>query len=105
VERISARKKFMNGPLRKLRRDDSFFVVFLFQSEMELNTNPNNDSEYFYSDRNNYFRNNYFIRPTLCGSFAALKPNGELLIRNGENRLDLFAEVLEKENWSNFFPQ
>lgn len=103
--RISKRKRFMNRHLKELKRDDNYFVVFLFQSEIKLDTNPNNDSEYFFSDRNNYLRNNYFIKPTLCGAFAALKPNGELLIRNGENRIDLFAQYLKDENWNKFFPE
>ncbi|MFV9483013.1 hypothetical protein ACNI3T_04205, partial [Christiangramia sp. ASW11-125] len=61
--------------------------------------------EKFYIDQENFFRNNIFIQPTLCNSFAAIKPNGQILVRNGESRIDFFAKFLMDENWSQFFPE
>ena len=70
-----------------------------------MDSNPNDDSEYFFTDKSNFIQKNIFPTPTLCGSFAAIKPNGDILVKNGENRIDLFAQYLKDENWNNFFPE
>ncbi|RSK41949.1 hypothetical protein [Mangrovimonas spongiae] len=99
---ISDRKRFLSPILRTLKGQDITFIV-LFEEDIILNNNPKLKKEYFYTDKDNYFRNKLFTNPTLCGSFALIKPNGETLIRNGEYRADWMAEHLKKENWSIFF--
>jgi len=103
--RIRERKRFINRYVKKAKKNANIFIVFLFENAIKLDSNPDKESEYFFSDKNDYFRNNYFIKPTACGSFGAIKPNGDFLIQNGENRIDLFAESLNDENWSSFFPE
>ncbi len=50
---------------------------------------------------------NTFLKiPTLCGSYALIKPNGQALVRNGEYRPDWLVSLLQPENWNiNFSPE
>jgi len=40
---------------------------------------------------------------SFCGSSAALKPNGELLIYNGEGSISIITKNLETDKWNQFF--
>ncbi|MDN3492003.1 hypothetical protein [Winogradskyella bathintestinalis] len=100
--KINSRKKFTNPIRTKLNKKDIIFIC-LFEKGIELNNKRNKLNEYFFLDRNNYFRTHIFLKSTLCGSYAAIRPNGETLLRNGEYRADLFAEHLKSENWTLFF--
>ena len=100
--RIRKRKNFLKSYKEELEKNSDIFVVFLFEEGIKLNSNPEKESEYFYTDQNNYFRDSIFLNPTLCGSFALIKPSGEILVRNGENRIDMFNDFAE-ENWNLFF--
>lgn len=101
-DEINQRKSFTKSIKRKLNSDGIYFIC-LFENGIELNNKNNKDKEYFFSDENKFFRENIFLDPTTCGSFAAIKSNGETLIRNGEYRADWFANHLKDENWSLFF--
>ena len=59
--------------------------------------------DYLYSDTNNRIFKNLFRQPNLCGSYAIIKPNGLILIYNGESRLDITARFLEPEIWNKHF--
>ncbi|WP_405575994.1 hypothetical protein [Winogradskyella sp. Asnod2-B02-A] len=99
---INSRKNFIN-PLIKDYRKHNIIFISLFENGIKLNTNSKNEEEYFFLDVNNFAKENIFTSQTLCGSFAAIKPNGQILIRNGEYRVDLFEQHLKPENWSLFF--
>ena len=99
---ISNRKSFLK-PIKKDLNQQGFYYIAMFENGIKLKNKPNIESEYFFSDSNGYFRKKLFIVPALCGSFAAIKPNGEVLIRNGECRGDSFAQYLNPDNWSLFF--
>ncbi|WP_104735537.1 hypothetical protein [Hanstruepera ponticola] len=96
------RKKFTNSLKRKIEKDYITYIV-LFEKEIVLKNNHNNKKEYFYADETGFFRDNIFKNPTICGSFALIKSNGETVIRNGEYRADLMAKHLKPENWNLFF--
>ncbi|MBO6880683.1 hypothetical protein [Winogradskyella sp.] len=97
---INRRKSFIK-PIKKFINAKDMFFISLFEKGIELKNKKNN--EYFFSDENNFFRDNIFLNPTTCGSYAAIKSNGETLIRNGEYRADWFSNHLIDENWSLFF--
>ena len=99
---VSERKEFTN-PMRKKLSKKNIFLISLFESGMTIKNKPKNKREYFFIDKNNFFREKIFISPTLCGSFALLKTNGECVIRNGEYRADSMAELLKAEFWKLFF--
>jgi hypothetical protein len=99
---IFQRKDFVSPYRNQLKKKNIFYIV-LFEEGIVLKNSPNRKSEYFYTDKNNYFRELLFTHPTLCGSFALIKPNGQILIRNGEYRADGMAEHLKPENWNLFF--
>lgn len=103
--RVWERKRFLKSYKKKLEENSNLYIVFLFEEGIKLFSKTSAKSEYFYTDEENFFRNNIFMIPTLCGSFGAIKPNGEILVRNGENRIDHFAEYLKEENWKLFFPK
>jgi len=101
-DEINQRKSFVKPIKRKLNSNGIFFIC-LFENGIQLKNKSNKTKEYFFSDKEGFFRENIFTEPTTCGSYAAIKPNGETLIRNGEYRADWFANHLINENWTLFF--
>lgn len=101
-ETINKRKEFTN-PIKYELSKSNFFYIALFENGIELKNNPKNENEYFFVDEKNYFKNFLFKNPTLCGSYALIKNNGDTLIRNGEYRADWMAQHLLPENWNLFF--
>jgi hypothetical protein len=99
---IAQRKSFIK-PIKKHLNNLGLYYIALFENGITLNNRPDREKEYFFSDKNDYFRQKLFVIPALCGSFAAIKPNGEILIRNGEFRADSFAKYLLSKNWNQFF--
>jgi hypothetical protein len=95
--------KILLEPLKNnLNKNNIIFICF-FENEMTLNNNSSKNDEFLFLDKNNFFRENLFTNRALCGSHAAIKPNGQSLVRNGEYRADWFAQYLNTENWSLFF--
>ena len=103
--RILRRKRFLKPFWEQLEKDSDLNIIYLFEKGIELANDRDDPEEKFYIDQENFFRNNIFTQPTLCNSFAAIKPNGQILVRNGESRIDFFAKFLMDENWSQFFPE
>lgn len=99
---IDKRNEFIKPIRNKLKKDNVFYIV-LFDKGFELHNNPNSKNESFFKDNKGYFRKLIFTTPTLCGSYAIIKPNGQTLIRNGEYRADWMAQHLLPENWNLFF--
>lgn len=93
---------FANGTRSELKSEGITYIT-LFENGIILENHSNKKGEYFFNDRNNYFRDFLFKNPSLCGSFALVKPNGETLVRNGEYNAEFMAEHLEPEIWSRFF--
>ncbi|HKJ48225.1 MAG TPA: hypothetical protein VJ973_04005 [Christiangramia sp.] len=77
-------------------------VIYLFQDELTLG-DIKQKRKIFYKDRNNYFKNSFLTNPATCGHNVLIKPNGEMLIRNGEYPLEWMAKELKDKNWSNYF--
>ena len=105
IEKINSRKNFNNPIKRKLERNSNVIFLCLFENKIILKNRPKSKNEYFFSDQNDFFRNNLFLYPTLCGSFGLIKPNGEALVRNGEYRPDSMFEHLKPEIWNLIFQQ
>lgn len=101
---ISNRKSFLN-PIKKSteKQYNNLIFIHLFDKNVKLKKNIKEENEYFFNDKVNFFRENLFLYPTLCGSYCIIKPNGETLIRNGEYRIDWMAEHLNSKNWKQFF--
>ncbi len=105
IEKINSRKNFDDSLKRKIERKSNVIYLCLFENRIILKNRPKSKNEYFFSDKNNFFRNNLFLNPTVCGSFGLIKPNGETLIRNGEYRPDSMYEHLKPEIWDLIFQQ
>ncbi len=102
---IFNRKKFLNPRKKQIEKDYNVVYICLFERDIILKNNSSNKNEYFFCDKNNFFKEKVFKNPTLCGSFALIKPNEEMIIRNGEYRSDYMAQHLKPENWDIFFKQ
>jgi hypothetical protein len=100
---IRQRKSFVN-PIKKDLSNKGVFLVCLFEKGIKLRNRPKSENEYFFLDKNNFFKENLFKSPTTCGSHAAIKTNNQTLVQHGENTAGHFANHLNKENWSLFFP-
>ena len=101
-DEINNRKSFIK-PFKKVINSKGIYFICLFEKGIELKNKNNKEKEFFFSDNDNFFRENIFLNPATCGSYAAIKPNGETLIRNGEYRADWFSNHLTDENWPLFF--
>ena len=99
-------KAFVKELKKKIEKKFSNIIVFeLFENGISFNGYSKTPSrkELFFLDSNNYLKNNIFKKSILCGSQCIIKPTGEVLVRNGEYRLDDMAENLKAENWLNYF--
>ena len=100
---IEERKQFLK-PIKTTLEDKAIVFICLFEKGIALEKHSKSEKEYFFKDENEFFKKNLFSFPAMCGSYAAIKPNGQTLIRNGEFRADWFSEYLHPENWSKIFP-
>lgn len=99
---INDRKDFLNDVKELLYENEIYFIV-LFEEGIKLKNRKSFKSEYFFNDIDNFFKNKLQLTPTLCGTFIAINPKGETLIRNGEYRADQMADHLLPVNWGQFF--
>ena len=79
-------------------------LLTFFEEGIALSNRPESDEEYFFQDQGNFLRKNIFRHPSRCGSYALIKPNGQVLVRNGESMASYMAAHLEADNWTLFFP-
>ena len=102
---IRKRKNFLTPIKTKVEeQNDQLVFLHFFEEGIELANDPASPEEYFYTDTKNFLRNSIFKNPTLCGSYALVKPNGQVLVRNGESRPEWIAEYLKDEYWEVIFP-
>ncbi|ESU26215.1 hypothetical protein FLJC2902T_26950 [Flavobacterium limnosediminis JC2902] len=101
---INRRKEHYDTQKRFIEKTykNSVFLI-LFEEDIILSNNPKSKREYFYTDKDNFFRKTIFTNPTLCGSHGIIKPDGVTLIHNGEYRADWMAKHLKPEIWNSFF--
>lgn len=102
-DKIKDDKIFSDFYKSKVESHKNIIYLILFDYGIILKNEINSKNEYYFTDKNNFFRNNIFKKPTLCGSFCIIKPNGETLIRNGEYRVDWMVEHLNPEIWNKVF--
>lgn len=103
-ESIKERKSFLDP--QKLKLEDEYpnlRYFHFFEEGVQLDNQPNSDAEYFFSDQENFLRETIFKDPAMCGSFAIIKPSGEVLVYNGESRPDVMARHLKQNSWNLFF--
>ena len=102
---IKQRKQFLQPRIEKIKQSypEVKFLQF-FEDGYKLKKPRTSEDEYFFTDTRNFLKKTLFRNPTLCGSFALVKPNGQVLVRNGENTIDYMAQHLKEKNWNLFFP-
>lgn len=103
---VKSRKYFLR-PIKAEVEEKYPEIIYLkfFEEGISLYNDPTSTEEYFFKDLNNFLRNTLFRNPSFCGSFALIKPNGQVLIRNGEYRADYMADHLKPEAWNYLFPE
>lgn len=102
-ELILSRKEFLKPIKEKIEKNKNIIHLELFEEGIVLENVFTNENEYFFNDNSNFFRNTIFLNPTVCGSYAIIKPDGLTLVRNGENRVDTMVEYLKKKKWNSIF--
>jgi len=102
--KINSVKRNLKPYIKTLKEHNAFFFK-LFESGMIIKTKKNSKKEFFFIDENNFFKENIFINRSMYGSSAAIKPNGEILIYNGEGSVTILVKNLKKEKWDKFFPR
>lgn len=102
--RTNQRKSFLDPQKASIEKSYQNVVVLnLFEEGIQLETSISND--YFLIDQDNKFRNSLFKEPARCGAFAIIRPDGKILVRNGEHRMDYMAELMQPEIWDNIFSE
>jgi hypothetical protein len=76
-------------------------IYHIFEEGIDISNVKN--YKYFISDKNSFFKTNFFKKSILCGSFLIIKPNGQTLIRNGEYRIDSMVNHLIPDIWNKIF--
>jgi hypothetical protein len=76
-------------------------IYHIFEEGIDISNVKN--YTYFISDKNSFFKTNFFKKSIVCGSFLIAKPNGQTLIRNGEYRIDSMANHLIPDIWNKIF--
>lgn len=105
-QRINNKYRYLSSNLKQVQKKYPQ-VVFSshFQKEIMLPELKENQKKMIFQDLSGFLREGLFQNPSLCGSYAIIKPTGEMLIRNGEYGLQGIAKHLEPANWSQFFPE
>lgn len=79
-------------------------ITFLqfFEKDIPVKNNPENAEEYVFRDQNNILRKIIFKDAANYGSSAIIKPNGEVLLLNGEhmNPHKALAYFLTRKKWN-----
>lgn len=103
-EKINQIKKVHGESINQIEKSNKHIkIIYLFENNIELKNNPNNKSEYFFSDYDNFFNKYLFINSVVCGSFGLIKPNGQVLILNGESHVNEIYQHLKPEIWNLIF--
>jgi hypothetical protein len=76
-------------------------IYHIFEEGIDISNVKN--YKYFISDKNSFFKTNFFKKSIVCGSFLIAKPNGQTLIRNGEYRIDFMTNHLIPDIWNKIF--
>lgn len=103
---IKRRKGFTTRHKKEIeKRNKEVLILNFFEKGISLSNSPGKKKEYFYTDENNVLKENLFLNPTTCGSFALIKPNGEVLVYNGESSAWFMEQHLKPQTWKLFFPE
>src|SRR5690606_5289039 len=103
-QKILSWKEFTNQQKNIIEETQDRIFLEFFEAGIALENAENKLDEYFFIDKGNFLRNNLFQQPSLCGSYAIIKPDGEVLVRNGEYDLLYMVQHLNPVNWKIFFP-
>jgi hypothetical protein len=104
-QKIKTRKTFTNKIKENIEQTPNIDVLNFFEEGILLENSEHSQEEYFFIDKGNFLRNLLFTQPTLCGSMAIIKPNGQGVMRNGEYSTQSMADHLRPENGISSFPR
>ncbi|WP_300571028.1 hypothetical protein [Flavobacterium sp.] len=100
--------KFWNSfsyPTKKRIEKENSDIIYITLFDKDIVIDPYISTiENFKIDKNNFFKANFFKKPTLCGSYLVIKPDGYALVRNGEYTADRMLQYLEPQVWNQTFP-
>ena len=99
---ITNEKKWLE-PFIKIFSEKNAFYIRLFEKGISLKLKTDIKNEYFFIDKNNFFREKIFKNPTLCGSVSVIKPNNQVLLRNGEGSIKHVIKHIDSKEWKIFF--
>jgi hypothetical protein len=97
--RIKERKVYTDRWKKIVESKNPNLVYLVFYEKEIVLQNSNSDTEYFFSDTEDFLRKNIFLDPTLCGSFLLAKPDGKTIVLNGENTAERMAVNLDPKIW------
>ncbi len=102
----NSRKSYLKFKKKKLERDyKNLVIIMLFQNGISIYKNEkiNPEKEYFFNDKNNFFRKNIFKKSAVCGSSAIINSDGKILTGNGEDANLQMINYLKPEIWNKIF--
>lgn len=102
TDKIDTYINFIKTLKRSVEKENPNVKIYhIFEEGIDISNVKN--YKYFISDKNSFFKTNFFKKSILCGSFLIIKPNGQTLIRNGEYRIDSMANHLIPDIWNKIF--
>lgn len=100
---LRERKRFYNRYKANLKKNHPDVVYLSFFEKSKL-AEDLEEAPYF-SDNKNILKKSIFVNPSRCGSYALIKPNGQMLLIHGEGRADYNADkYLKPGKWAQYFP-
>jgi hypothetical protein len=101
--RLKNRLNFLSEVTANVKSNNSAnYYIVLFDKGLIINDYINT-IDFFYCDKNNYFKSTFFKYPAFCGSYLLIKPDGFVLNINGESRADFLVNYLDPINWKKTF--
>ncbi len=93
--RIRREKRFSDNLKRRIEQDYPNVIAYhLFEPGIYIEPSQVL-KQYFFIDKNQYFRQNLFRTQSTCGSIAIIKPGGKTVIYHGETSIPILAESLQ----------
>jgi hypothetical protein len=104
-ERLKKRAEFLKSVKSTINSVDSKVrYIVVFDNKLLINDYIKS-IDFFFVDQSDFIKSSFLQQPAFCGSFILIKPDGNVLVSNGENRADFLLNYFEPITWNKIFSE